>query len=126
MSKDDTFLRLKYMGYCLSNLPPEGVTFTFEDFVNYCKFQLCKLNNKLMLDPVWNNYENEEIIVEYYAHVYSSSKEERAKLETALTGHDGSIYDWFDSMIEKNKQELNKKVSDLPEDLSFTPSTLGE
>jgi hypothetical protein len=123
---NDIFYNLKYIGYCWAVLPPQDVDFDFNDFVRYCKFQLCKTTNTLMLDPIWDKYEDEEIIAEYYAHVFSNSDKEREKFEGTLKGFSDDIFDWFDQQIEKNQKELKSKADELEEDVSFTPDVMGE
>lgn len=125
-NKEDLFYNLKYIGYCWATLPPEEADFNFDDFVRFCKFQLCKSTNTLMLDPIWDKYEDEDIIAEYYAHLFYTSNKEREKFETTLKGFSEDIFDWFDQMIEKNQKELKTKADELEEDLSFTPDVIGE
>lgn len=122
----DIFERLKYIGYCWSNLPPENVETDLEDFIRYCKFQLCKASNRLMKDPIWEEYCEEEIIAEYYAHLYATSKDAREKFEHALQGMDEDIYDWLDKMIAENQKELENKSDELEEGFDFAPDSLGE
>ncbi len=126
MEKKDSLRTLKYIGYCLSSLPPEEVETSYDDFIQYCKFQLCKINHKLMMDPVWGEYSDEEIISEYFAHNFSSSKELREKFEVELRGGDSKIYDWLDEMIEQNQSELEKKSKELDSGFDFVPPALGE
>ena len=122
----DIFENLKYIGYCWSNLPPEGADVELEDFVRYCKFQLCKATNRLMKDSIWDDYIDEEIIAEYYAHLYSTSKEERQKFEAILQGHDEDIHDWLDKMIKQNQEELKNKAEELDDGFDFSPDQLGD
>lgn len=81
-----------------------------------------------MKDPIWEEYREEELLAEYYAHVYSVNKEERAKIEAILQGADEYIHDWLDSMIEKNQDEVKNKIKemDLEDSLSFTPESIGD
>jgi len=119
--------RLKYIGYCLSQLPPEEAgSPNLGDFVRYAKFQLCKATHTLMLDPIWDAYTDEEIIVEYYAHVLNSSKESRDALLNKLQGLDETIYDWLDAQIERNQKENKRKAEKMEDSLSFSPGELGE
>lgn len=125
-SSDDRFFGLKYIGFCLSSLPPEESIIEFVDFVNFCKFQLCKINHKLMLDPIWELYNEEDILAEYYAHLFASSKEEKDRFEGNLKGMDDTLYDWFDEQIAKNKIELEAKSKNLEEVIEFDPNTMGD
>ena len=83
MSKD-RFLPIKYMGYCMSQMPPEEAKTSFEDFVTYAKFQLSVDKHVLMEDPDWDKYTDEAILVEYFANMFLKSKEERERFEATL------------------------------------------
>ncbi len=121
----DIFKRLKYIGYCWSQMPPEETGIDLTDFAQYCKFQLCKINHKLMRDPVWEAYGEEEIITEYYAHVFANSKEKVKEFESSLElNKDTQIYDWFDEMIKKNQTELNTKAVEDKPGFEFIPDSL--
>lgn len=122
----DRFYRLKFIGYCWSNLPPDEAETEYEDYVRYCKFQLCKASHKLMNDPIWEQYSDEEIIAEYYAHVFSNSEKERTKFETTLQGYDEDTLDWLDRMIEKNQEELKERAKQMEDRIDFSPESLGE
>jgi hypothetical protein len=121
-------LPLQHIGYCWANLPYDENNVTWDDFVQYAKFSLCQITKRLMKDPIWDEYREEEILVEYYAHIYAVNKEERAKFEAIMQGADEDIHDWLDSMIEKNQAETDAKIKEmgLEDSLSFTPNSLGE
>lgn len=122
----DIFRNLKYIGYCWSQLPPEEAGTNLDDFVRFCKFQLCKYTHTLLKDPIWDSYEDEEIIAEYYAHIFNVSEEERNKLLASLQGLNNDIYDWLDEQIAKNQEKLKDKSEELDDGFSFTPDSLGE
>lgn len=128
MSKDNKHLPLQHIGYCWAQLPYDEDNITWEDFIQYAKFQLCKITNRLMKDPIWEEYREEEILIEYYAHVYMVNKEERARFEAVLQGADENIHDWLDSMIEKNQGEVEKQIKEmgLEDSLSFKPESIGD
>jgi hypothetical protein len=127
-SKKDSFFNLKYIGYVMSNLPPEEVETDYYDFVRYCKFQLCKATQKLMKDPTWDKYEDEDIIAEYYAYIYSKDGEPKDKFEAALLsdGYNEDIYAWLDKMVENNQKEMKERAEKLENEVEFTPDSLGE
>lgn len=123
--KPDLLKRAKHVGYHWSNMSPVNET-SFLDFLDYAKFQLCVKTHRLMKDPIWDNYNDIELLAEYFAWVYSESKEQRETLEQEM-GASEDMYDWFDRMIGENQKELEKVNSELPDDLDFDPvSVLGE
>lgn len=122
----DQFYNIKYIGYCWASLPPEEAETNFIDFVNFCKFQLCKTNHKLMLDPIWDQYNEEEIVAEYYAHMYASSKEAKDSFEAVLRGARDDIYDWLDKMVSDNQKEMGKKSEEMGEGFDFKPESIGD
>lgn len=119
--KPDLLRRAKHVGYCWSHMPPEDDT-KFEDFVEYARFQLCMRTHRLMQDPIWENYSDIQILAEYFGWMYSESKEQRDKIEHEI-GMNEDMYDWFDRMIEENKEELKQKAEAL-EDINFDPSSV--
>lgn len=125
-NKQDRFLNLKYMGFCMSQLPPDEAGTSFEDFVRYAKFQLSMDKHVLMEDPIWDKYTEEQILVEYYANVFSKSKDERERFEVQLTGQDPDIHAWFDKMIEQNQKEMAEQLGSQEESINYKPDTLGE
>lgn len=115
---NDGFSKLKFMAYCLSQLPPDDVPSDFSDFVDYAKFQLCLKNHKLMKDPIWDSYTNEAIIVEYFAHLFHNSEKHRIDFERELNNTREDIDDWLVKQTTK-KPELEDKIS-------FNPESLGD
>lgn len=122
----DSHFRLKYIGYCLSQLPPDEAETTLDDFVQHAKFQLCVEKRVLMEDAIWDKYTDEQILVEYYGMLFSKSKEERTRFEAQMGGDDPDLHGWFDKMIEQNKVEMEAKASKLPDSVKFIPPALGE
>lgn len=124
----DSFRNLKYIGYCLANRPPEGADETYEDFVNYCKFQLCLVTKRLMKDPIWDSYDDADILSEYYAHAMSKDEDFAKDFLQQLSGMDTSIYEWLDQQIEQNQEEFKQKAKeqDLEDEIDFSPESLGD
>ena len=123
--KKDSLSRFKYIGYCLSQLPPDDASLEWPDFIEYVRFQLCRINGKLLKDPIWDDYKDEELLVEYYAHLFFKNKDERETFLGTLrssVGVSDDWLDWADSQIEKNKKEMAKEEDHI----SFSPDTLGE
>lgn len=122
----DKIKSLKNVGYYCANIPEKDAT--YEDFVRFCKFSLCMTTNTLMLDPVWDNYDEENIIAEYYAHVFAKNPEEANKFMSELQITDeakDNVYDWLDKMVEENQGELKDLPTDGDDEVDFSPDNLG-
>lgn len=122
----DPLLRIKYMGYCMSQLPPEEANREFDDVVRNAKFQLCQISNRLMHDPIWETYTDEQILVEYYAHVFSKDKEEKEKFEAILRGKDPDLVDWLVDEAEKENARIKQLGEQEEESVRFNPNTIGD
>lgn len=122
----DPLLSLKYKGYCRAHTPPGDRT-SYEDLLSFAKFFLCKHSHRLWKDPVWDQYTDEEILVEYFAHLFANNKEMKADFEVAINAgtemYGEDIYGWLDRMVAENQAEMSKKAEELPEKISFSPET---
>jgi hypothetical protein len=129
-AKPDQFYRLKFMGYCLSQLPPDGVQTTFSDYIEYAKFHLSMDKSVLMEDPIWDKYTDEMILIEFFANLFSKSKDKLQEFQATLKGTTtvDEFNDWADRMIEKNRIELEEKAKalELEDSIHFSPESLGE
>ena len=117
------------MGYCLAFMPPLASSPDFEDFIRYVRFQLCTTYKIPFKDDIWDKYTDEELIVEYYAHIYRNSKEDRERIEDELRGKDVDKLDdfasWAIAQEHKNLKELQEKAESMEDDVSFSPDSLG-
>lgn len=85
-SNDNYFKKIKYIAYCLCNGSIEENNLTFEDLINYAVFQLSLEKRILLKDPIWRLYSDEDILIEYYAILFSKSEEIRIKFIRELHG----------------------------------------
>jgi len=115
------YLKLKHIGYCWAKLPPDNQDVTFEDYVNYAKFQLCSHNHILMKDPVWEDYREEEILVEYYALLFQKNPKQAEDFLKEVNGITASDYDWILEQAEDEEKQLGDG-----EEVSFKPEELGD
>jgi hypothetical protein len=123
--KQDQFYTLKYKGYCRSQTPPDR-DMQLDDFVRFAKNFLCVATGTLWKDPIWDTYTTEEILIEYYSHLYSKDEKFKKEFETALNMTDDT-YAWLDKMVDKNQKEMGTKKEELPERVEYSPvDTLGE
>ena len=120
----DSLRALKYRAYCRSVMAP-GDDSTLGDFVMFCKFFLCKQTHRLWKDPIWEEYTDEEILIEYFSHLFYADKGARAEFEvrefsgTETYGED--IYDWLDRKVAENQAENKKKLDEMPDKISYSP-----
>lgn len=117
----DKFFNIKYMAYCLSQLPPDDGSVTYSDFIDFAKFQLCYNKKVLLKDPIWDNYTDEELLLEYFALIMESNEKFRKDFEVQIRGGT-SLYDddisWMDEQIAMNNEENSEEEFDFkPEDI---------
>lgn len=108
----DPFFNLKYIAWCMSQMPPKGVPTFEEDLVNYAKWVICKKRNKLFYDPVWEKYGSEEIMTEYFGIIFDENPDFKSQFEAEMGGVKKSDLEWFDKMeskFSKKKQEEAKE-----------------
>ena len=116
------------MGFCMSQLPPDGFGTNFGDYMNFVQYSLSKHYKIPVKSDVWDKYTDEELIVEFYAVRYDTDEDEKNKMEgiiEGLTGGDDDIYSWFDRKIKENQEENKEKQSEMEDDVSFSPDTMG-
>lgn len=122
--KPDILVNIKYKGYCRSQTAPGDKT-TLEDFTKFAKFFLCKQTRTLWNDPVWDKYSDEEIMIEYFSHLFASSEEERKAFEVQIDAgvdlYGEDVYAWLDRKIAENQAETKKMLESLPQKVSFSP-----
>lgn len=125
----DKMLGLKYRGYIRSNTPPGGVVL-FPDLVNFAKFFLCKELKYLWKDPIWDEYTDEEILIEYFSFLFAKNEDYKKEFEVAIdAGSDvygEDVFDWLDRMVDENQVEQKKLLEALPEKITFDPNKPGE
>jgi len=123
----DPLFRIKYLGYNMSQLPPD---FKFPDFVRFCKFQLCVATGRLMKDPIWNQYTPEAIMTEFFAHKFVKDEDFRSQFEFAMEFGKSLVDDfaaWADQEIEKSRKERGDLRRDTEDRVVFDPAdVMGE
>jgi len=109
----------------MSQMPPSELGSTLTDFVNYAKFQLSLAKSVLMEDPIWDRYTDEGILVEYYANLYTTSKDELKKFEGEIVDEE-DFASWADGQIEENQKELVGTLDSAEDSIRFSPDSLGD
>lgn len=122
--QSDPLKSIKFKGYCWSQTPP-GEDTTMEDLVSFAKFYLCKSSRVLWKDPIWDKYTDEEILIEYFAHLFSRDELSRKDFEASMTAgtdlYGEEIYDWLDRKIKENQEEMQRNAEQQPDKISFSP-----
>lgn len=108
---------LEYIGFCRSQLmsvPGETTSDTLSDFA---KWQICKVRNVLFLDPIWDKYTFEDLMIEYFGIMFDENKEYASEFLGKITKPEAEkVYDWFDRMekrIKKKQAEELEKVEEF-------------
>lgn len=114
--KKDILFNLKWIGYCYACMPPKDldpdVRVDYSDFVNFCKFSLCEKRGIMLKDPIWEKYQDEDIIAEFFGNLYYNDKDAKEAFEAAIRGEDPDLTDWFNEQIRKNKEDLEKRFEE--------------
>lgn len=120
----DPLRSLKFKGYCWAHTAP-GENTTITDLTNFAKFYLCKHAHRLWKDPIWDQYTDEEILIEYFGHLFSKDEVTRKEFEAEINAgtevYGDDIYDWLDKKIAENQKEMKKKLDEMPDRVSFSP-----
>jgi len=117
----DPFFKLKTIAYIRTKFPQGFETVNL--FVDHCKTTLC-FNLKIAYkDPLWDSYTDEEIIIEYYCHVYNTNKAEADKMRASFVKEE-DFFAWTEKMMKKNEEDLDKKREEM-EDVNFSPDIMG-
>ena len=112
LTNTDPFFGLKYIAYCRSQRPPEGVESDDIDIINYAKWQVCKARNLLFNDPIWKEYTAEEILIEYFAILFDESETLRDQFLSQARGLDKKDVAWLEAMEAKWVKEQQAKIKD--------------
>ena len=113
----DVWFRMKYMGYCLANMPADESKWELSDFYRMARFRLAEKWGVSLKDPIFDRYERpEELVVEYFAHRCMNEDEFNNSIKLKAQGkpadYDDNV-DWMESEVEENKkaiEEYKKKM----------------
>lgn len=107
----DPLFGLKYLAYLRTGLPVNDEDLDEEALIVFAKWQICKIRNRLWLDPIWDTYTQEEILIEYFAIKFDENEELRKKFEISMVGVKDKDLDWLDKMTKKYSTEKDDKIS---------------
>lgn len=120
--KVDPYQGVKFLGYRISQLPEK---YKMADLIRFAKFQLAVKSKRLLKDPIWDEYTVEELLIEFYAHVFNENKEARILFEQALNLATDNVDDfaaWADAEIAKEDKIREKTLDSTEDSVSFNPS----
>lgn len=108
----DPFFGLKLIAYYRTGLPVNEDDIDEEAYVQFAKWQICKIKSVLWNDPVWDEYTNPEILIEFFAIKFDENEELRKKFETGLVTTKQSDVDWMLKMEAKLLKEKQGKIKE--------------
>ncbi len=122
--KNDPWLRLKEIAYSYAI---GGIKYTHEELLAKAKFYLAYKTNTLLKDPIWDEYTEPELIVEYLAHRFGDDEDFRNKYEIENSLGKDNMDDFLD-FVEKNSQkEQEDRMNKLEDSIKFNPiDVIGE
>ena len=124
----DKEFTLDFMAYCLASKQPlNGINFTHELYYDILKWRLSCKYNIPFFSPIWENYTEEQLYLEWKANVFSNSEDAVTNFELKLKlGHAEveEMTDWFDRMIEENQHELEETIINQEDEITFSPSDI--
>jgi len=95
----DPLYGLKYIAFCRTGL--EDKTVDMQDFINFAKWHICRTRKVLWNDPVWDNYTDDEILIEFFSIRFDESPEVREEFKKTTVSASKSDLDWFEEMERK-------------------------
>lgn len=121
--ENDPFSRLKYIAYCRNYTPIQNGDYA--DLLSFAKNYLCLVKNVLILDPIWDMYTEEDLLVEYYSVRMYKEDTYKDEIEASFKGKGNTVNDladWADEEIEKYNADREKKIEEAK--IDFSPSEL--
>jgi len=117
---NDPFLPLKYIAYCRSRLTDLKDDFDKEALLDFAKWQICKVRNVLFLDPIWDAYTEEDILIEYFAIRFDESEDMVNEFKKeAFQDTKEQVTDWFKKMEDLHGSK-NPAPTPEPEEFEDT------
>lgn len=127
MGAKDIFFKLKQRAFNQCFLPDDGISLS--DFVIFCKMHLCNTYKIPTKSTVWDEYTDEDIIIEYFSIKFlkdTSFKDEfiSQKNGTSLMDHtmdEDEFFKWAEKQEMDQKKELEKLKAE-GDTIHFSPS----
>lgn len=110
---EDPFIALKNIAYHRTTLGPLDKIESDQEILDFAKWQICKARNVLFLDPIWDDYTAEDIMVEFFTIQFDESEDLREAFKLKIQGKTKPQYEWFDQMEAKYQKDKEKEVKDM-------------
>lgn len=98
---------------------------TFEDFVNFCRNQICMEKKIPLFDPVWDSYADEQFIIEYFTILFSKDQEALKTFENVLKFGDpkeeNPDFEWMEQQVRENAKALKRYNEEMSSEFSLKP-----
>ena len=114
MSSSDVLYGLKYIALHRTELCDKSVSIS--DLTNYAKWQLCQARNILWLDPIWEKYTQEEILIEFFSMRFDLDEKLREEFKKTTIAATSEDLDWFDKMEKKMLTEASPQKDIIKEE----------
>lgn len=118
--KRDFLFPLMRRAYFRTNLAANEKV-TMNDLVLFAKTYLAKKTNTLAKSPIWDAYTDEEMLVEYFSHLFAENEDFKKSFEEENGLVDTAVYDWLDAQVLKNQVDMKKQLDSMEENISFVP-----
>lgn len=121
--KRDPYRNLKWFGYKMAVAPISG-----PELVNFARFHLAKKTNRLLKDPIWDQYTREELMVEFYAHNFVDNPNQfKEKFESEIGDVFGEVDDfsvWADKEMAKEAKIRDETLNGMEDRVAFDPKNI--
>lgn len=118
----DPYRNLKKLGYYTSQLPDR---YSKEDLIRYAKFQLARRAKRLLKDPIWDEYTEEELLIEFYSHQFEDNEKFKVEFEQELGKSADKIDDfaaWADKKIAEDAKIRDMTMGQAEDHVKFSPN----
>ncbi len=108
----DPFLGLKNIAYLRSGL--DSKSSEKQVILDFAKHKLCAARNKLFLDPIWDRYSPEDLLIEFFTLCFDENEEFKEEFKKALNGGKSDDIKWFEKKRKEwEKSQLEKKAKEI-------------
>lgn len=102
--KDEPWLGLKLIAAYRVKLPEEDVTDAI--LLDFAKWQICKSRNIMFRDPIWDDYTEEEVLIEFFGIMYDENEDLLTEFLSKIQEVDNTTLDWFERMETEHQAKM--------------------